>query len=108
MTAAHPTLPFGTKVKVTHAGTNKSVIVRINDRGPFYKWGYIIDISEAAALKIGMHRSGKADVILEVISEDESGIEATANAIKPLQSSDSTSAAFPLTQLEVKASSFAN
>lgn len=50
LTAAHRTLPFGTKVKVTYKG--KSVIVRINDRGPFIK-GRSIDLSRAAARKIG-------------------------------------------------------
>ena len=52
LTAAHKTLPFGTRVKVTHKG--KSVIVRINDRGPFVK-GRSIDLSRAAARKIGCH-----------------------------------------------------
>lgn len=50
LTAAHKTLPFGTKIRVTHKG--KSVIVRINDRGPFIK-GRHIDLSRAAARKIG-------------------------------------------------------
>ncbi len=50
LTAAHKTLPFGTKIRVTHKG--KSVIVRINDRGPFIK-GRSIDLSRAAARKIG-------------------------------------------------------
>lgn len=50
MTAAHKTLPFGTKVKVTYKG--KSVVVRINDRGPFTK-GRTIDLSKAAAQRIG-------------------------------------------------------
>lgn len=52
LTAAHKTLPMGTRVKVTHKG--KSVIVRINDRGPFVK-GRSIDLSRAAARKIGCH-----------------------------------------------------
>ena len=52
LTAAHKTLPFGTKLKVIHKG--KSVIVRINDRGPFVK-GRSLDLSRAAARKIGCH-----------------------------------------------------
>ena len=52
LTAAHRTLPFGTKVKVTHKG--KTVIVRINDRGPFIK-GRSIDLSREAARRIGCH-----------------------------------------------------
>jgi rare lipoprotein A len=67
MTAAHPSLPFGTKVKVTHSGTSKAVVVRINDRGPFGKKGHIIDLSEAAARKIGLRQSGSAQVNVEVL-----------------------------------------
>lgn len=62
LTAAHRTLPFGTKVRVTYKG--KSVIVRINDRGPFIK-GRTIDLSRAAARKIGCH--GVCKVKIEVI-----------------------------------------
>jgi len=68
MTAAHPTLPFGTKVKVTNAKTNQSVIVRINDRGPFGKKGCIIDLSEAAARKIKLFNHGYGKVIVQVLS----------------------------------------
>ena len=53
MTAAHKTLPFGTKVRVTNRHTGRSVIVRINDRGPFVK-GRVIDLSPAAAKAIGV------------------------------------------------------
>ena len=60
-TAAHKTLPFGTKVKVTHAKTGKSVVVRINDRGP-YAHGRVIDLSKASARAIGI--MGVADVAL--------------------------------------------
>ena len=63
LTAAHRTLPFGTKVRVTYKG--KSVIVRINDRGPFIK-GRQIDLSRAAARKIGCH--GVCKVTIQVIS----------------------------------------
>jgi rare lipoprotein A len=63
MTAAHRTLPFGTKVRVTNSRTGKSVIVRINDRGPFIR-GRIIDLSRAAAGKIGMVSSGHAAVCM--------------------------------------------
>ena len=64
LTAAHRTLPFGTKVKVINQNNGKSVVVRINDRGPFLK-GRIIDLSEAAAKKIDMISSGTAPVKLE-------------------------------------------
>ncbi|MBO7122634.1 MAG: septal ring lytic transglycosylase RlpA family protein [Treponema sp.] len=66
LTAAHKTLPFNTKVKVTNLSNGKSVVVRINDRGPFIK-GREIDLSKAAAVKIGMVKSGTAKVSLEII-----------------------------------------
>jgi rare lipoprotein A len=64
LTAAHKTLPFGTKVKVTNKRNGKSVVVTINDRGPFIK-GRIIDLSKAAAGQIGMIGSGVAPVLVE-------------------------------------------
>ena len=66
MTAAHRTLPFGTRVRVTHARNGKSVVVRINDRGPFIR-GRIIDVSHAAAGELGMLGSGVAQVEIEVM-----------------------------------------
>lgn len=65
MTAAHRTLEFGTRVKVTNLDNGKSVIVRINDRGPHTK-GRIIDVSGAAAAELGLLDSGTARVSLEV------------------------------------------
>lgn len=67
MTAAHKTLPFNTKVKVYNLTNGKTVIVRINDRGPFKK-GRIIDLSKGAAKKIGMLQSGTANVKLEILN----------------------------------------
>jgi rare lipoprotein A len=61
LTAAHKTLPFGAKVRVTNKRNGKSVVVRINDRGPFVG-GRIIDLSKAAAASIGMIHSGTAKV----------------------------------------------
>ena len=66
MTAAHKSLPFGTKLKVTNLRNGLSVLVRVNDRGPYVK-GRIIDLSKAAAKKIGIGRTGTARVKLEVI-----------------------------------------
>ena len=66
LTMAHRTLPFGTRVRVTHAGNGRSVIVRINDRGPYVK-GRIIDLSRAAASAIGMTGQGIARVSMEVL-----------------------------------------
>ncbi len=67
MTAAHKTLPFGTKVRVTNLNNGSSVIVRINDRGPFTP-GRVIDLSSAAARILGMIQSGVAPVKVEVIN----------------------------------------
>ncbi|MCK0128056.1 septal ring lytic transglycosylase RlpA family protein [Erythrobacter sp. F6033] len=66
MTAAHKTLPFGTKVRVTNARNGRSVVVRINDRGPFIR-GRTIDLSRGAATKIGMIGAGHAQVKLDII-----------------------------------------
>lgn len=66
MTAAHKTLPFGTYVRVTNLTNGKSVVVRINDRGPFVK-GRIIDLSYAAAKKLGMSETGVAPVEIKVL-----------------------------------------
>ncbi|MGK7921455.1 MAG: septal ring lytic transglycosylase RlpA family protein [Trichodesmium sp.] len=66
MTAAHKTLPFGTKVRVTNLNNGTSVIVRINDRGPFTP-GRVIDLSSAAARVLGMVQSGVAPVKVEVM-----------------------------------------
>lgn len=66
MTAAHKTLPIGTRVKVTNLTNGKSTIVRINDRGPF-KPGRVIDLSEAAAEQISMTGAGLARVAIEVV-----------------------------------------
>jgi rare lipoprotein A len=67
MTAAHRTLPFGTKVLVTNLKTGKSVVVRINDRGPFIK-GRVIDLSLGAAKVVGLLRSGVAKVRFDVLN----------------------------------------
>jgi len=64
MTAAHRTLPFGTRVRVTNSHNGRSVIVRINDRGPFVK-GRSIDLSSGAARAIGMGSTG--NVRIEVL-----------------------------------------
>lgn len=62
LTAAHKTLPFGTKLRVTYQG--KSVVVRINDRGPFIK-GRALDLSQAAAKRIGLTKAGVGRVCWE-------------------------------------------
>lgn len=67
LTAAHRTLPFGSIVKVTHRRSGRSVKVRINDRGPFGSKKRIIDVSEAAARRLGIVDEGVAPVTVEVL-----------------------------------------
>ena len=66
LTAAHRTLPLGTRLKVTNVANGRSVIVRVNDRGPFVR-SRLIDVSLGAAREIQMVRSGKAQVRLEIV-----------------------------------------
>ncbi|MDE2376557.1 septal ring lytic transglycosylase RlpA family protein [Bradyrhizobium sp.] len=66
LTAAHPTLPFGTRLRVTNVSTGRSVTVRVNDRGPYVP-GRIVDVSYSAAEKLGMVGSGVANVRLDVV-----------------------------------------
>ena len=69
LTAAHRTLPFGSKVRVANLANGRSVIVRINDRGPFTK-NRIIDVSRAAAEQLGMLRAGVARVSVTRVSDE--------------------------------------
>ncbi|MFL6845916.1 MAG: septal ring lytic transglycosylase RlpA family protein [Allosphingosinicella sp.] len=66
LTAAHRTLPLGTRLRVTNVANGRSVIVRVNDRGPFVR-SRLIDVSLGAAREIQMVRSGKAQVKLEIV-----------------------------------------
>lgn len=66
LTAAHPTLPFGTRLRVTNVSTGKSVTVRVNDRGP-YVHGRVVDVSYSAAEALGMVGQGVAKVKLDVV-----------------------------------------
>ncbi|MBN1182493.1 MAG: septal ring lytic transglycosylase RlpA family protein [Bacteroidales bacterium] len=74
LTAAHLTLPFGTMVKVTNVTNNKSVIVRINDRGPFVE-GRIIDLSKSAAMELDYITLGVVRVKVEVVNENDPGTD---------------------------------
>ena len=73
MTAAHPTLPLPCYVRVTNTQNNRSVIVRVNDRGPFHN-GRIIDLSFTAAYKLGYVDQGSSPVRVELIIPDASGV----------------------------------
>jgi rare lipoprotein A len=79
MTAAHKTLPLPTYVRVTHVHNGRSIIVRVNDRGPFVG-DRIIDLSYAAAVRLGMHNDGTALVDVEVVCPDGAATATTAAA----------------------------
>jgi rare lipoprotein A len=87
MTAAHRSLPFGTLVRVTHLGNGRSVVVRINDRGPFVR-GRIIDVKTAAGRALGF--SGLARVTLVVLDGggltafEAAGAANLVGALKPV------------------------
>jgi peptidoglycan lytic transglycosylase len=66
LTAAHPTLPFGTQLRVTRLDTGRSVVVRVNDRGPFIK-GRVVDVSHSAAEQLGLTHQGLAKVKIDVV-----------------------------------------
>jgi rare lipoprotein A len=77
LTAAHRTLPLGSYVRVSNLTKTRSVIVRINDRGPFIK-GRMLDLSYAAASELGLLRAGSADVILEPVEPHADQVAADA------------------------------
>ena len=79
LTAAHPILPFGTMLKVTNQHNNKTVTVRVNDRGPFVA-ARIIDLSRAAAQQLDMLTTGTAPVIIESLQEVIQTVVSTQNA----------------------------
>jgi rare lipoprotein A len=66
LTAAHPSLPFGTRLRVTNVSTGQSVTVRVNDRGPYVP-GRVVDVSYSAAEALGMVKGGVAQVKLDVV-----------------------------------------
>ena len=81
ISAAHKTLPFGTRVKVTHIASGRSIVVRINDRGPFIR-GRIIDLSRGAAGALGIKGAGLARVKIEVIGGGSGKVTRTAKRHK--------------------------
>lgn len=70
MTAAHPSLPFGTVIRVTRISNGRMVKVRVNDRGP-YTGGRILDLSVLAAKRLGMIQAGEAEVRIEEFASDQ-------------------------------------
>jgi rare lipoprotein A len=84
MTAAHPTLPIPSYVRVTSVANGRSVLVRVNDRGPFLA-ERVIDLSYAAAFRLGYVQAGSAEVELEIVlPEQTAGAAASAPDAKPL------------------------
>ena len=84
MTAAHPTLPLPSYARVTNVATGKSVVVRVNDRGPFLH-GRVIDLSYAAAWRIGIAQKGSGEVEVEAIIPGETRL-AAAPPLPPVES----------------------
>jgi len=87
MTAAHPTLPLPSYARVTNVATGKSVVVRVNDRGPFLH-GRIIDLSYAAAHKVGIAARGSGDVEVEAIIPGETPAQTAAAPLPPVARSE--------------------
>ena len=83
--AAHKTLPLPSYARVTNLANGKSVVVRVNDRGPFHA-GRIIDLSYAAAVKLGVHRAGVAKVEVRALGAGESALGATTSGQAPAAS----------------------
>lgn len=77
-TCAHKTLPFGTKLKVTNIETNESIIVRVNDRGPYVK-NRIVDLSLRGAHELGLMKSGVVNVSIEIVNKQFSSLGNTKN-----------------------------
>jgi rare lipoprotein A len=91
MTAAHPTLPLPSYARVTALASGKSVIVRVNDRGPFHP-GRVIDLSYAAAYRIGIAQRGSGEVEVESVLPGDAPAIAAATPLPPVAASESTTA----------------
>lgn len=88
MTAAHPTLPIPSYVRVTHVGSGRSVVVRVNDRGPFHP-ARIIDLSYAAAFKLGYVQAGSAEVEVESIIPGDQAVYLQVGAFSSRENAES-------------------
>src|SRR5450631_1745266 len=98
MTAAHPTLPLPSYARVTNVATGKSVVVRVNDRGPFHP-GRVIDLSYAAAYRIGIAQKGSGQVEVESILPGDAPPQVAVAPLPPLAVAEAASApAMPLQQ----------
>ena len=101
LTAAHKTLPFGTKVKVTNLANNESVVVTINDRGPFVE-GRIIDVSKLAAERISFFNQGTAEVKLEIVDPTDGKQDSQPVAIDHVVVEDKETYDFDISRIEPK------
>jgi rare lipoprotein A len=98
MTAAHPTLPLPSYARVTNVATGKSVVVRVNDRGPFHP-GRVIDLSYAAAYRIGIAQKGSGQVEVESILPGDAPPQIAVAPLPPLSLAEAASTtAMPLRQ----------
>lgn len=101
MTAAHPTLPIPSYVRVTRVADGRSVVVRVNDRGPFLH-GRVIDLSYTAAAKLGFVAAGSAEVDVELITQfDEVPVVAARDAVSQPTALQAAQDAQPMTALQV-------
>lgn len=99
-TAAHKTLPFGTLLRVTNLANGNYVTVKVNDRGPFVK-GRELDVSKAAAVKLGMVKTGTAKVKIEILEKGDGGKKGTSGSTGTTASkSQGTSKSNTQTKLE--------
>ena len=87
MTAAHPTLPIPSYVRVTHVASGRSVVVRVNDRGPFHA-SRIIDLSYAAANRLGFVQAGSAEVQVEAVAAPEQAVYLQLGAFRTRENAE--------------------
>ncbi len=99
LTAAHPTLPMPSLVRVTNLDNGRTATLRVNDRGPFKK-GRIIDVSHASARVLGFESEGMARVRVELLSEESKRLAALAGAKLPDKLADATGSGDPLVQIQ--------
>ncbi|HEX7271752.1 MAG TPA: septal ring lytic transglycosylase RlpA family protein [Casimicrobiaceae bacterium] len=97
MTAAHPTLPLPSYARVTNLANGKSVVVRVNDRGPFHA-GRIVDLSYAAAWRIGIAQKGSGEVEVESIVPSGAPVNVAAQPLPPVASAPSIAPAALVSQ----------
>lgn len=101
LTAAHRTLPFGTKVKVTNLANNEFVVVTINDRGPFIE-GRVIDVSKAAAERLSFFNQGTADVRLEIVDPTDGKQDTQPVAVDHVVVEDKETYDFDISRIQPK------